>query len=144
MVLRFITVAVTFIPLAGTEDALYGIVVVCDRSEIDESVMQIRFSCVSDTGAISHIRIVIVAEASAKDIPHPASRVFHISSGLGLVATMYHTLHLVTNTTGEISISIYAATEVVATIDMVANPREAVLIGAVALGQETNIGFGMT
>ena len=125
VILRLVTVAVALISLAGTEDALYRAAVVGDRSEIDEGIVQIGLAGGGDTGFVCRIGIVIVAKASAKDIPHPTLRVLHVGRGLGLVATVHHVLYLVTDAAGEICIALDAATQVVAAIDMVADPGEA-------------------
>ena len=93
--------------------------------------MQIGF--VSDTAIttssylISSFLIIVIAETAAKDIPHPTLIVLHIRRNR--MGFRHHCLDVVTDTVIE-SRTVGrqdAATQVVTTIDMVANPREAVL-----------------
>ena len=106
VILTLVTVTVAQISLAGTEDLCDLIIIFLVRSDIDESVVKIRFfgnaAIISGSYLICWIIIIIITEATAQDITHPTLRVFHIGrsfTDLLFIFRFHHTCDFRTDAT---------------------------------------------
>ena len=138
VILQLVTVTITRKSFSSAEDLLNRIVDfgmgigISVRTDIDESIMEIGL--VSDTTITTCsyfirriVLIIIITETATKDTPHPTLIVLHIRRNR--MVFRHHCLDVVTNVVREIRTVCRqdAASQVVTAIDMVANPREAVL-----------------
>ena len=154
VILSLVTVTVTRIALSGTENLIYSIVDIRVWSEIDKGIVQIRLFSHATISSRSYlicwiVIIIIVTEATAKDVSHPTLRVLHIGRGLldlCLIGFSHHVADSRTDAATEIGISKNTATQVVSAIDMVTDPWEpaTVLVGSVGFLLTTYIRLCMS
>ena len=128
VILQLVAVAVARCSFSGTKDSFNRTAWIVDGSDINESIAHIwlvgNTVVVTSSYLVCIVGIIIVTEAATENIPYPTLGVLHVRRNL--IVAIYHVFDFITDTRREVCLSHNPAAQVITTIDMVADPREAV------------------